>query len=250
MMKAVIIDDEPDARDILKSFINLYTPEIDFIGEAESVDSGIRLLREKDPDLVFLDIQMTDGSGFDLLDQYTGRFDVIFTTAHDHYALKAIKYSAMDYLLKPIDPYEFKKALIKIRDRKPEDPHQKEALKLFRNSLKNPAEARLVLHDQKGINYVNPAEIVVLNSHKNLTIVSLKGKEQLVITKTLKEFEDMLCEDGFYRIHNTCIVNLNHIVRYVKEDGGYVIMNDNQRYEVSRRKKNDFLETLKLWSES
>lgn len=250
MIKAVIIDDEPDARDIIKSLIKLYADGVNFIGEAESVSSGVKLLKETAPGLVFLDIQMADGNAFDLLDQEPeGDFDVIFTTAYDHYALKAIKYSAVDYLLKPIDPDELKNALNKIRARVPGDQEGKEALKLFRNNLKNPSEARLALHDKKGINFVNPNDIIALTSHNNLTVISIRDKEQLVITKTLKEFEDLLCGDGFYRIHNTCIVNFNHITRYIKGDGGFVIMNDNKQYEVSRRKKNDFLEALNRWSE-
>lgn len=249
MIKAVIIDDEADARDSIKYLIKKNTPDIELLGEAESVALGIKLITEQSPDLIFLDIQMADGTGFDLLDKIEPiNVDIIFTTAYDDYALKAFKYSATDYLLKPVDAEELEAALTKIRNRRSANINTHEALRVLMDNLKNPLKPRLALHDKRGINFIKPDDIITLTSNNNFTVITIQDKEQLVITKTLKEFEDMLDVSQFYRIHNTCIINLNHVLRYIKGDGGFVLMNDNKQYEVSRRKKNEFLEKLSLWS--
>jgi two-component system, LytTR family, response regulator len=245
MIKAVIIDDEIDARNALQILLKEFCYEtIDLIGEAGSVKEGLQLLKVRQPDLLFLDINMRDGSGFDLLDSIENKnFETIFITAYNDFALRAFRYNAIDYLLKPIDPEELNEAIKKALNRVDKNI-QPSVYPHLKFNLQNPNNPKIAIVDCKGTSFVNFEDIISCQSSGNYTVIYLKDQSQLVATKTLKEFEEMFASLPCCRIHNTSIVNLQHVIRYIKGEGGFVVMTDKSELEVSRRKKKEFLEKL------
>lgn len=237
MIKALIIDDLEQARTTLKKDLSTYAKDVEIIGEAEGVVSGAKLLRTVQPDVLFLDIQMQDGSGFDLLDILPEiNFKIIFITASDAHAIKAFRYAAIDYLVKPVDPDELKSALERYREN---HLNEDAKYKLLSDSLKNvekPAK-RLALHAQDKINIVNIDEIVRCESHINYTTFFFVDGTRIVVTRTLKEFDDLLSDQGFYRVHQSHLVNMNYIREFIKGDGGYLLMTDKSEVPVSVRKR-------------
>lgn len=242
MLKAIIIDDSIEARKALVTEIEDCCPEIELIGQAEGVVSGAKLIRSMNPDLIFLDIQMNDGSGFDLLELIGNiTFKVIFTTASDEYAVKAFKYSAVDYLLKPIDPDELVSAV-----KKAERGNQKENLNLLMENAKNTNKPvrKLALNTLDKLHIVNISDIVRCESDVNYTQFFFSNGNKLLVTKTLKDFEDLLSEHQFIRVHQSHLVNVNFIKEFVKGDGGYLVMTDKTSVPVSTRKRNTVVEML------
>lgn len=243
MTEAVIIDDSKEARENLKADLKRHCPEIMLIGEAESVVSGAKLVKGINPSLLFLDIQLGDGSGFDLLDLLpAGNFKVIFTTSSDEHAVKAFKYSALDYLLKPIDPDELKKAVEKIHD---QSAVSKESIDLFKehSSGRKPFK-RLALNTQDRIHMVNIDDILHCEADVNYTHFYFKGGKKLLVTRTLKEFEELLKDRGFLRVHQSHLVNTSAIKEFVKSDGGYLLLEDGKNIPVSTRKRMAVIEAL------
>lgn len=244
MIKAIIIDDIEQARITLKKDLETYAPDVQIIGEANGVIEGAKLLKNIQPDILFLDIQMQDGSGFDLLDILKDiSFKIIFITASDAHAIKAFRYAAIDYLMKPVDPDELTAALDKFRAQK---LNENEKYKLLNDSLKNhqkPNE-RLALHTQDKIHIVNINDILRCESSVNYTEFHFNGGKKLLVTKTLKDFEDLLGDQGFYRVHQSHLVNTKYIKEFVKTDGGYLLMNDGFNVPVSVRKKAEVIKML------
>jgi two-component system LytT family response regulator len=244
MIKAIIIDDIEQARLTFRKDLEIYAPDVSIIGEASGVIEGAKLLKQLQPDIVFLDIQMQDGSGFDLLDVLSDiRFKIIFITASDAHAIKAFRYAAIDYLMKPIDPDELVSALDKYRKQ-----HLNENAKyqLLNDSLKHhqrPHE-RLALHSQDKIHIVNISEILRCESNVNYTCFYFTGGKKMLVTKTLKEFEDLLSDQGFFRVHQSHLVNTRYIREYVKTEGGHLIMNDGAMVPVSTRKRPEVMKML------
>ncbi len=244
MIKAIIIDDIEQARVTLKKDLEIYAPDVQVIGEAGGVIDGAKLLKSIKPDVLFLDIQMQDGSGFDLLDILKEiNFKIIFITASDAHAIKAFRYAAIDYLLKPVDPDELVEALKKLREEK---VNESEKYKLLNDSLKNsqrPHE-RLALHTQDKIHIVNIKDIIRCESNVNYTEFFFVGGRKMLVTKTLKEFEDLLSDQGFYRVHQSHLINTKFIKEFVKTDGGYLLMNDGCNVPVSTRKRPEVMKML------
>jgi two-component system LytT family response regulator len=244
MIKAVIIDDVEQARVTLKKDLEVYAKDVQVIGEANGVVEGARLLKNLQPDILFLDIQMQDGSGFDLLDILKDiQFKIIFITASDAHAIKAFRYAAIDYLLKPVDPDELMEALKKFRQEK---TNESDKYKLLNESLKNhhkPHE-RLALHTQDKIHIVNIQDIVRCESNVNYTEFYFSNGKKMLVTRTLKDFEDLLDDQGFYRVHQSHLVNTKFIKEFVKTDGGYLIMNDGSNVPVSTRKRPEVMRML------
>lgn len=244
MIKAIIIDDIEQARITLIKDLEVYAPDVTIIGEANGVVEGAKLLKSTCPDVLFLDIQMQDGSGFDLLDILKEiPFKIIFITASDAHAIKAFKYAAIDYLLKPVDPDELIAALDKFRNQK---FNENEKYKLLNESLKNnykPHE-RLALHTQDKIHIVNINDIIRCLSNVNYTEFYFQNGKKLLVTKTLKDFEDLLCDQGFYRVHQSHLINTKYIKEFIKTDGGYLLMNDGSNVPVSTRKRPEVMKML------
>ncbi len=243
MIRGIIIDDEPDSRNTISNILRQYCNNITITGEAGSVGEGLTLIAGEKPDVVFLDIQMNDGTGFDLLEQLKEiDFQIIFVTAYDQYALRAIKFSALDYILKPVDPQQLIEAVEKIR-LKPaafEEVTQKLNI-LLRN--KNGFE-RITLPTLDGFNFVDIKDIIRCEAESNYTRFYLNTGKKVLVTRTLKEFEEYLTPLNFFRVHQSHLVNLKYVDQYIKGDGGSVIMIDGAEVEVSRRRKDAFLKMI------
>lgn len=233
---AVIIDDIEDARNILKVDLADVAPEIDVIGEADGVMKGVKLLAKHTPDILFLDIQMPDGDGFDLLEMLpTKPFKTIFTTASDEHALKAFRFSAVDYLLKPINPEDLKIAIQKAKDSK-DSP---QSLEILQENIGKQIDKmdRIILNTQEKIHVLRLSEIIRLESDVNYTKFFLTSGQRIMVTKTLKEYDEMLSGNGFIRAHQSHLVNNEHIVEFVKADGGQINLTDGGYVPVSSRRK-------------
>ncbi|MGB0934356.1 MAG: LytR/AlgR family response regulator transcription factor [Lishizhenia sp.] len=230
-MRAVIIDDMPAARIALKEDIRSYCPEIDLIGEADGVVSGAKLIKELAPDLVFLDVQMPDGSGFDLLEIIPNAdFKVIFTTASDAFALKAFKFSAIDYLLKPIDPDDLKEAVSRAKTQS----STFERLSLLKENIQG--SKKIALNTLEKIQIVKIDAIVRCESSVNYTTFYFEDGTKLLVTKTLKEFDKLLSDYTFLRVHQSHLVNTEFIKEFLKSNGE-LVMKDGTKVPVSTRKK-------------
>jgi two-component system LytT family response regulator len=248
MFRAVIIDDIEAARRTLADDIYEHCPDVAIVGEAGGVRSGIQLIERIKPDVVFLDIELEDGSGFDLLEVIGAPdFKVIFTTASDAFGIKAIKFSAIDYLLKPIDTDELSAAVEKVR-RQQQGSSTRENVEILLESLKDlrNRSRRIALNTADKIHIVDLDEIIQCESQRNYTLFHLTRRRQILVTRTLKEFSEMLEEHGFFRIHHSHLINTRFIKEYVKGDGGYIVMTDNSEIPVATRKKEALMKALAL----
>lgn len=245
-IKAIIIDDEQHARAAVRNMVNLYCSGVKVLGEADGVAAGLECIEKFDPDLVFLDVEMADGTGFDLLARVGEvTFAVIFITAHEQYALRAIRFSALDYILKPVQPDELIQAVEKaIRSRR-EELNLK--LQTYTRNVAVPGQppATIILNTAGSIYRVEVADIVRCESDENYTRIFFPERDPILVTKTLKEFEELLCGYGFVRIHQSHIVNLNYVQSYLKGLGGMVILKNKERIPVSARRKELFLKAMK-----
>lgn len=245
--KAVIIEDEKKSRDVLKTLINSSFPEMEIVAEAGDVKAGEDAIKNNQPDLVFLDIELTDGTGFDILEKVKDlEFSVIFTTAYDHYALKAIKYSAVDYLLKPIDQDELVAAISKFTNRK--SPGKDiDNIKFLLENLRNQHKEieKITLPTGSAYEIVKVSDIIRIEADTSYSVFYLVTGKKFMVTHSLKYYEELLPEKDFVRIHHHHLININHVVRVLKEDSGYAILSDGSKVEVSRRKKEDFFARLK-----
>jgi two-component system LytT family response regulator len=246
MIRAIIIDDEPHAISALRQELEFHCPEISAIGEAASVKEGVALLRQTPQlDLLFLDIQLTDGSGFDILEQVDyQQFKVIFTTAYSDYALKAIKFMPLDYLLKPVDPDELRAAVDKALSAQQAAFSQQvfNFLQQYRGASSLPE--RVALATAEGIHLFPVRSIVRLASEGNYTTVFFEGGKKLLLAKTLKEMEESLSRYRFERIHKSHLVNLDHVQSYINRFGGELVMSDGAELPVAQRKKAYLLQVL------
>ena len=244
MKKAVIIDDENRTRDLIAKMINSFGLDILAIPAGENVQSGIQAIEELKPDIVFLDIQMPDGTGFDVLKSVKNKnFEVIFITAHEEFAIKAIKFSALDYLLKPIDPEELKAAVekaIKAVDDKKEES-QFEALQ---NNIQPNKKKRLVLKTQESVYVVELHEIIRCEADRNYTSFFLSSGKKILVSKTLKEYETLLSTHNFLRVQQSHLVNLDYVDRYDKGNGGSVVMKDGSEVPLSPAKREVFFKII------
>ena len=242
-LTAAIVDDVAQARATLKEDLAAYCPDIEIIGEADGVVTGSKLLNKIKPDMVFLDIQLQDGTGFDILEILGDiSFQVIFTTASDEFAIKAFKFSAVDYLLKPVDPDELILAVQKVSK---VNNSTQENYELLLNTVKEQsAPKRLALHTLEKIHVTEIADIVRCESNGNYTTFYFKDGQKLLVTKTLKEYDQMLSEYKFARVHQSHLINAQQIKEFVKIDGGYIVMRDGSKIPVSLRKKSVVMKLL------
>ncbi len=244
MVRAVIVEDETDSRDLLKRYLREGEYEVEICGETDNIEDGISLIQSEKPNLVFLDIQLKDGSSFKLLERLDNRnFDIIFITAYDDYALKAFKYSTLEYILKPIDRDKLRAAMQWVQKEPKTEVNQQ--IQLLLDQFKNQKrQEKISIASADGIYFIRIKEIVRCEGADNYTLVHLLNKEKIVVSKTIKEFEEMLRGDGFFRVHKSHLINLNYMKKFVKGEGGYIIMEDGRTIEVSRRRKNGFLKIL------
>lgn len=243
-MKVVIIDDEKRTRDLIAKMIDSFEMDITCFPIGENVQSGIKAIEEVQPDLVLLDIQMPDGTGFELLNSIDERnFEVIFVTAFEEYALKAIKFSALDYVLKPIDSDELRTAIekaIQTIDKKV-DSSQLETLNY---NIQNVNRKKLVLKTHESVHVVDLENIVRCEADRNYTSFYLNDGKKILVSKTLKEYETMLSGNHFFRVQQSHLVNLNYVNRFDKKNGGSVVMKDGSEVPLSPAKKDMFFKVL------
>jgi two-component system, LytTR family, response regulator len=245
MQRAVIIDDEEHIRDSLARLLAKHCPGVSVAGTAHSVATGIRAIRELVPDLVLLDIQMNDGTGFDLLQSFPSPdFRVIFITAYDQYALQAFRFSAVDYLLKPVNPEQLAESVNRAGQM------IRETMSLQINTLRSNMEAmrrsdkKIILKTTDQIYLFDLKNIISLESDSCYTTFSTSDGERIMVAKTLKEYEEMLAGCGFYRVHRSYLINLSHIKRFEKQDGGYIVLTNDQKIPVASRKREEMLALL------
>jgi two-component system, LytTR family, response regulator len=238
-IKAVIIDDEKNSREVLHNMLNKYCTDIAVIGDATGCDEGVELIRRLKPDLVFLDIQMPDGSGFNLLEEIEKPdFDVIFVTAFDQYAIKAIKYSALDYLLKPVNPQDLIQSVERYREKSYTGQINKRLEVLMQNVGSGSSKPRkIILSTAEGYHVVNPDDIIRCQSDSYYTNFYFTDGKRVIVSKTLKEYEEMLTDFGFVRCHKSHLVNVKYIKSYLRADGGFIMMTEGTEIPVSRRKR-------------
>jgi len=248
MIKTVIVDDEENNVGTLQSLLTQFCPEIEIIGTAGNAKQAFTIINELQPQLVFLDIEMPMGNGFDLLEKLMPvNFEVIFVTAFDQYAITAFKYAALDYLLKPVSIDELKRAVNRSVIRIAEKNVNNRIESLIAN-FRSEAQGlkKIGLPTAEGLVFEEIENIMHLQAESNYTLVYIRNKKKMTITKSLKEFEDLLPASIFCRLHHSHIVNLNYITKYYKGRGGYVELTDGTTVEVSTRKKDDFLEKFKI----
>ncbi len=241
-----IIDDELGMRNNLKYQIKALDLPIRLVGEATCVAEGVALVQAQEPDLVFLDVEMPDGKGFDVLKQLPElSAKVIFVTAHNHYAVEAFRFSALDYLLKPIDPDELQLAVGKAMEAIEKEGYQLK-VNAFLSNMEDVSTKykKIVLKNSDSIFAINVSEIIRLEASNNYTTFYTENQSPIVVSKTLKEYEEMLAEYGFYRIHQSHLINLNFFARYDKKDGGTVVLKDKTALPIALKKKELLFEYL------
>jgi two-component system LytT family response regulator len=245
MIRAVIVDDEPYCCETLAVLLERYCPNVTVIDSCYNGMDALTVIQKQQPDLVFLDVEMPKMNGFEMLEQLPSiNFDLIFTTSYNQYALKAFRFSAIDYLLKPVDREELQKAIKKLEHRSQRPiTQQLEILFQKMNRAATPI-GKIALPTLEGLQMVNIDSIISCDSDSNYTILRLKHKEKLTVSRTLKDVEELLEDHAFVRVHNSYLVNLNEIVKYVKGEGGYLVMSDGTNIDVSRSKKEILLKRL------
>jgi len=240
LMKALIVDDIPQARDTLKRDLAAYCPAVEVVAEANGVVEAVKYLNKHKVDLVFLDIQMEDGSGFDILDMLPEiPFHIIFITANDGHALRAFRYSAVDYLLKPVDPDDLVKAVAKMERFQP----QQLKYELLRDTNRKDKNEILALASQDKIQLVRIEDIIRCQSEDNYTFFYLEGGRKIVVSKTLKEYDELLQEHKFIRVHHSHLVNARKILELQKNED-MLVLSDHSQVPVSSRKKQEVIRAL------
>lgn len=246
-MKAILVDDEPDGIRTLKKMLEVHCPNVNVTATCADAVSAKHQIEQINPDIVFLDIQMPGKSGFELLTELpTKNFEIIFVTAHNEYMLQALQFSAADYLLKPVDEDRLTEAVQRVEKRLQagKKDNQREVL-LHNLGKNNPAEMRLCLPTLKGFIVLKLEEIIYCEAERSYTIFYLDNGKTVTVSKPLFDYDNLLKDASFFRIHKSFLINLIHVREYQRGEGGVVIMSNNAEIEVSRRKKDQFLLRIK-----
>jgi len=249
-LNAVVIDDEVGGRETLAALLVEIESIVEVVGTANGVATGRTLIEEKEPDLVFLDIEMNDGTGFDLLNYWEKLpFEVVFVTAYNEYALKAFEVAALDYLLKPVNIEKLKRAVSRAESKiDSDDDSLQEKIQVFQENYAKPhsQENKLALPTLNGYSFVPIKDIIFCKADDAYTELYLTNKRKEVVSMKLIRIEEMLAGYRFSRIHRSYFINLNHVVRYLKGRGGEVEMSDGSNIDVARRKKEEFLKAISM----
>lgn len=248
-LRALIVEDEKNSQELLKELIEQYCEQVTVVGIAGSVSEARKAIESLRPELIFLDIQLPDGDGFQILEEiHPIDFDIIFTTAYDQYATRAFKFSATDYLLKPVDIEELQAAVSRVVEKKKHTPNpdNSEQIKALLGSVRQPNQPfkRIVLPTSSGFTVVNPDDIIRCESDRNYTFIFIKDGKKHLVSKTIKEYEEMLEDYNFFRIHQSHLINLHFLKNYIRGRGGQVELTDGTIVDVSARKKADFLRRM------
>jgi two-component system LytT family response regulator len=245
MIRSIIVDDELKSRESLKILLEDFCEGVEVVSLCQNVDESIEAIQRLHPDVVFLDIQLQRETGFDLLTRLKHfDFNVIFTTAYSEYAIKAFKFSAIDYLLKPIDIEELKRSLSKLE--KKIGNSITERLQQLMQNMRSEATGnfKLALPTMDGLIFVKVKNVLYCEASSNYTEITMEDNKKYIVSRTLKEYEDLLSDQDFFRVHHSTLINLNAIKKYVRGDGGQVIMTNDKSLDVSKRKKDAFLSRI------
>jgi two-component system, LytTR family, response regulator len=247
-MKAILVDDEPDGIRTLKKMLETHCPNVSIVATCSNAIAAKQQLEALRPDVIFLDIQMPGKSGLELLMELPPKnYEVVFVTAHNEYMLQALQYSAADYLLKPVDEDRLTEAVARVEKRLENDKKEDLTEALLHNLSKtgNPAQMRLCLPTLKGFIVLKLEDIIYCEAERSYTIFHLEGKKTVTVSRPLIDYDNLLKDTSFLRIHKSFLVNLHHVKEYQKGEGGLIILSDNTEIEVSRRKKDEFLLKIK-----
>ncbi len=250
VLRTIIIDDEAHVRESLTNMLKLHCPNAKVVGQAEGVKSGLKVIQSYQPDLILLDIKMKDGTGFDLLEQIDNiDFKIIFITAYDQYAIKAFKFSALDYLLKPIESIDLKNAIDKAVKASQKEVNTQ--LNTLANNLQtdDQSKKKIILKTFDNVYLVKVKDIIYAESDGRYTTIYLLSGEQIIVSTTLKHYHEILNDFGFYRVHKSFLINIEHIQRFEKAEGGYVILETNAKVPVASRKREELLKLFERISE-
>ncbi|MFT3701094.1 MAG: LytTR family DNA-binding domain-containing protein [Agriterribacter sp.] len=244
MIQCIIIDDERNALEMMEWLLKTYCPQVQILEMCNSAETGIEAIKKYRPDVVFLDIEMPKMNGFDMLEQFDRLFfDVVFCTAYDQFAIKAFHYSALNYLLKPVDPDDLKSTVRRIEEKK--SVPTKEQFALLLQNIQHPQKTtpqRIALSTGDGLIFIPTNDIIYCEAESNYTTVVLAGGKKVVVSKVLKEIDEALNGPDFYRVHSSFLINLNHIKKFVRVDGGYIIMDNDATINISRSRRQEFME--------
>lgn len=247
MLRSIIIDDEPQNAGILKNDIEAYCPSVQIVSICHSAKEGLMSIKREKPDLVFLDIEMPWMNGFEMLEMLDEiHFSIIFTTAHDQFAAKAFRISAVDYLLKPVDSTDLKEAVAKAEQKINEQQGHANIENLLRNFKQPSSQQKIALPYRDGYEFIEVSHIIYCQAEGAYTKVFLDNKKYILVSKTLGDIEELLPVDLFQRIHHSTVVNLSFVTHFVKGDGGYIKMQTGEELAVSKSKKEAVLDKLGL----
>ncbi len=246
MIKAVIIDDEPAMQQVNSQLLNEYFPAIKLAGIADCIEKGAELILKENPDLVLLDIELNDGTGFQMLQKLKPyNFKVVFITGFQSFAIKAIKFSALDYIVKPVNETEFQQAIQRAVELIEKEENSDAQLNVLMSSLQNEnRNKKLVLRTAESLHVVDVADIYFCKSDNSYTTFHFRDNEKILVSKSLKDYENLLSDYGFYRAHQSFLVNLNHIKKVDKSDGGFIIMKNKKEVPVSMRQMKKLVSLL------
>lgn len=244
MLRAILIDDDQSNLSALSEKLAKHCPQVEIIGRCDNAEDGILAIEKDKPDLVFLDIEMPIMNGFVLLQQLRYRnFGLIFVTAYDHYAIKAIKYSALDYLVKPVEIDDLKAAIAKAEANR-ESRNSQLQLELLLEHLNKKQPRRISIPTSEGLHFINIDQIIYLEASNNYTRIYLSTNQKFLVSRTLKEFEDLLPSSQFVRIHHSTVINKFFVEKYIRGEGGQVVMQQGRVLDVSKRRKAEFLQAI------
>ncbi|MGB3005695.1 MAG: LytTR family DNA-binding domain-containing protein [Chitinophagaceae bacterium] len=246
MLTAVLIDDDESNLSSLSKKLSSHCQQIEIIARCDNASKGIDAIDNLKPDVVFLDIEMPVMNGFVMLQQLTYKnFELIFVTAYDHYAIKAIRYSALDYLVKPIEIEDLKAAVIKAAEKRNHSyPNPQIEMLVEQLVNKKNSYSRIAIPTSEGLQFIKVEDIIYLEASSNYTQIFTTEKKKYIVSRTLKDFEDMLSTETFLRIHNSYIINKNFVEKYIRGEGGQVVLSNGITLDVSKRKKSEFLKAI------
>lgn len=244
MIRCILIDDERNALEMMEWLLHTYCPGVEILAMCNSAEQGIAAIQKFSPDVIFLDIEMPRMNGFDMLEQFEKlNFEVVFCTAYDQFAIKAFRYSALNYLLKPVDPVELKSTVQRIAEKK--NMLSREQFEILMQNLKQQPKStpqRIALTNNDGLIFVSTADIIYCEAESNYTNVVLEGGKKILVSKVLKDIDEALEGPDFFRVHSSYLINLNRIKKFVRGDGGYIIMDNDAVVSISRSRKQEFME--------
>jgi two-component system, LytTR family, response regulator len=244
----IIVEDEKHSQEALKNMLIEFCADVDVVAMASNVTNAVQLIRKFNPDIVFMDIELNPGTGFDVLTQTRDlRYAVIFTTAFEQYAIQAIKFSSVDYLLKPVDLEELQNALDKARKRIADEKKQEQVTVLLNNlALEHNPNRKICLASLEGLEFYNVSDIIYCEANGAYTNFILKENIKVMVSKNLKEYENLLSGQNFLRVHSRHLINLHEVKKYIRSDGGSIIMNNGDVVYLSPRKKDEFLQRMSM----